>query len=56
MGGLVGGGLVLGAAVTVNDEAKHAWAAVQRSGRVLGTLFVNVKEYVALSRCRHRPY
>ena len=54
VGGLVGGALVLGAAVTVSDEAKHAWAAVQRSGRVLGTLFVNVKEYVAL--LWHRAY
>lgn len=42
---MVGGGLTLaGAAVTVNDDAKHAYVAVQRSSRVLSTLFVNVKE------------
>lgn len=44
---VVGGGLTLaGAAVTLNDDAKHAYTAVQRSSRVLSTLFVNVKECV----------
>lgn len=41
----VGGGLaLLGTAVAVNDDVKHAYVAVQRSSRVLSTLFVNVKE------------
>lgn len=30
--------------VTVNGDAKHAYVAVQRSSRVLSTLFLNVKE------------
>ncbi|KAF1970532.1 hypothetical protein BU23DRAFT_511455 [Bimuria novae-zelandiae CBS 107.79] len=43
---VVGGGLAIaGVTVTVNDDAKHAYIAVQRSSRVLSTLFVNVKDY-----------
>jgi hypothetical protein len=42
---VVGGGFAIaGAAVTINDDAKHAYTAVQRSSRVLSTLFINVKE------------
>jgi len=42
---VVGGGLAAaGTMVTINDDAKHAYTAVQRSSRVLSTLFVNVKE------------
>ncbi|KAF2652478.1 ubiquinone biosynthesis protein [Lophiostoma macrostomum CBS 122681] len=41
------GGLVLGGAtlVTVNDDAKHAVTAVQRSSRVVSTLFININDY-----------
>ncbi|KAJ4292386.1 hypothetical protein N0V90_009048 [Kalmusia sp. IMI 367209] len=43
---VVGGGLgVAAAVVVVNEDAKHAYTAVQRSSRVLSTLFVNVKDY-----------
>jgi hypothetical protein len=43
---LVSGGLGLTAvAVTVNDDAKHAITAVQRSSRVVSTLFICIKEY-----------
>ncbi|KAJ4358019.1 uncharacterized protein N0V89_002598 [Didymosphaeria variabile] len=43
---VVGGGLaVAGVVVTNNNDAKHAYTAVQRSSRVLSTLFVNVKDY-----------
>jgi len=41
----VGGGLtVVAVAVTINDDARHAYIAAQRSSRVLSTLFVNIKE------------
>ena len=47
---VAGGGLVLGATlVTATDDAKHAVTAVQRSSRVVSTLFININEYV-------RPY
>ncbi len=42
----MGGGIAVGAvAVSVNDEAKHAWTAAQRSYRVAATLALNIKEY-----------
>jgi aarF domain-containing kinase len=34
------------ALTAVNEDAKHAVTAVQRSGRVATTLFVNINEYV----------
>ncbi|KAF2204787.1 ABC1-domain-containing protein [Delitschia confertaspora ATCC 74209] len=41
-----GGALGLGgAAVTFNEDAKHGVTAVQRSSRVIGTLFINIKDY-----------
>ena len=47
---ITGGGLAIGAAaITINDDAKHAYTAAQRSYRVLGTLVLNIKEYV---KCR----
>ncbi|KAF1850008.1 ABC1-domain-containing protein [Cucurbitaria berberidis CBS 394.84] len=43
---IVGGGLAIGAGVvTINDDAKHAYVAAQRSYRVLGTLVLNIKDY-----------
>jgi aarF domain-containing kinase len=46
---VTGGALTIGAAVvTISDDAKHAKTAVERSYRVLGTLFLNVKEWVAI--------
>jgi aarF domain-containing kinase len=43
----VAGGLGIVAALTVvNEDAKHAVTAVQRSSRVATTLFVNINEYV----------
>lgn len=42
---VVGGGVALGAAVvTLNEDAKHAWAAAQRTYRVAATLALNIKE------------
>lgn len=42
---VLGAGIALGATVvTVNDEAKHAWAAAQRTSRVATTLALNIKE------------
>lgn len=42
---VLGGGVALGAAVvTVNDDAKHAWSAAQRTCRVATTLALNIKE------------
>lgn len=42
---IAGGGLTIGAAlVTINDDAKHAYTAVQRSSRVATTLYLNIKE------------
>jgi len=41
----VGGGLGISAAVfAVNEDAKHAYVAAERSGRVASTLFLNIKE------------
>lgn len=34
------------AAITFNEDAKHAYTAVQRSSRVVTTLFININEYV----------
>ncbi|KAF2004833.1 ABC1 kinase family protein [Amniculicola lignicola CBS 123094] len=43
---LAGGGIgVTSAIVAVNDDAKHAFAAAQRSGRVVSTLFVCINDY-----------
>ncbi|KAF1839254.1 ubiquinone biosynthesis protein [Decorospora gaudefroyi] len=43
---IAGGGLAMGAAaVTVNDEAKHAYVAAQRSYRVVATLVLNIRDY-----------
>ena len=54
---IAGGGLAIGAGVvTINDDAKHAYIATQRSYRVVGTLILNIKEYVLVtnaSRARH---
>lgn len=44
---IVGGGLVIGAAaIAVNEDAKHAYVAAQRSYRVVATLVMNIREYV----------
>lgn len=44
---ITGGGIAIGAAVvTINDDAKHAYVAAQRSYRVLSTLVLNIREYV----------
>lgn len=44
---IAGGALTIGAAaITINDDAKHAYTATQRSYRVLETLVLNIKEYV----------
>lgn len=44
---IAGGGIAIGAAVvTVNDDAKHAYVAAQRSYRVVATLVLNIREYV----------
>ncbi|KAL6707195.1 hypothetical protein ACN47E_004742 [Coniothyrium glycines] len=41
-----GGGIAIGAvAVTINDDAKHAYVAAQRSYRVVTTLVLNIKDY-----------
>jgi hypothetical protein len=32
------------AVLAVNEDAKHAYIAAERSGRVATTLFVNIKE------------
>lgn len=43
---VLGGGIAVGAAiVTVNDDAKHAWSAAQRTYRVAATLAWNIKDY-----------
>ncbi|KAF2794350.1 ABC1 kinase family protein [Melanomma pulvis-pyrius CBS 109.77] len=43
---IASGGLAISAAVvTVNDDAKHAVTAVQRSSRVVSTLFININDY-----------
>ncbi|CAO2658819.1 Nn.00g065420.m01.CDS01 [Neocucurbitaria sp. VM-36] len=43
---IAGGGLAIGAGVvTINDDAKHAYVAAQRSYRVVGTLVLNIKDY-----------
>ena len=42
---LAAGGLGIGTtAVAINEDAKHAFTAARRSGRVVSTLFVNIKE------------
>ena len=41
------GGLGLGA-IAFQDEAKHVYKAVQRTGRVAGTLALCINEYVDL--------
>jgi len=43
---VVGGIGAVTAAVALNDDARHAFAAVQRSGRVAATLFLCIAEYV----------
>jgi predicted unusual protein kinase regulating ubiquinone biosynthesis (AarF/ABC1/UbiB family) len=44
---IAGGALTIGvAAVTVSDDAKHAYTATKRSYRVLETLVLNIREYV----------
>jgi aarF domain-containing kinase len=44
---ITGGGLAIGAGVvTINDDAKHAYVAAQRSYRVAATLVLNIREYV----------
>lgn len=49
---IAGGGIAIGAvAVTINDDAKHAYVAAQRSYRVVTTLVLNIKEYVEASSC-----
>lgn len=43
---IAGGGVAIGAAaITINDDAKHAYVAAQRSYRVVGTLVLNIKDY-----------
>ncbi|KAF2847994.1 hypothetical protein T440DRAFT_500753 [Plenodomus tracheiphilus IPT5] len=43
---ITGGGIALGAGVvTLNEDAKHAYVAAQRSYRVLTTLILNIKDY-----------
>ncbi|KAI4937177.1 uncharacterized protein J4E92_001906 [Alternaria infectoria] len=43
---ITGGGVAIGAAiVTVNDDAKHAYVAAQRSYRVVATLVLNIRDY-----------
>jgi hypothetical protein len=50
--GIAAGGFVLGAGlVTINDDAKHAYTAVQRSARVVDTLFRNINEYANALFC-----
>ncbi|UPX17206.1 phosphate system positive regulatory protein pho81, variant 2 [Ascochyta rabiei] len=43
---VLGGGVAVGGAVvTLNDDAKHAWSAAQRTYRVAATLALNIKDY-----------
>ena len=42
-----GGGVVVGTAVALQDEAKYVVNAAQRTGRVVSTLFININEYVS---------
>ena len=42
-----GGSLAAGAAF-LTDDVKHGYIAVERSGRVVGTLAVNINEYVCM--------
>ncbi|KAF2466980.1 ABC1-domain-containing protein [Lindgomyces ingoldianus] len=43
---LATGGLgITTAAVTLNDDAKHVFTAIQRSSRVVSTLFININDY-----------
>jgi hypothetical protein len=47
---IAGGVFTIGAAaITVSDDAKHAYTATKRSYRVLETLVLNIREYVAYS-------
>lgn len=49
---ITGGAFTIGAAaLTISDDAKHAKMAVERSYRVLGTLALNVKEWVGCLIC-----
>ena len=41
-----GGALVTTAAVAFTDDVKHAYEAVERTGRVVGTLAVCINELV----------
>lgn len=44
---ILGGSVLAGTAtVSVSDDAKHIVQAAQRSGRVVGTLFLCINEYV----------
>jgi hypothetical protein len=44
---IAGGVFTVGAAaVTLSDDAKHAYTATKRSYRVLETLVLNIREYV----------
>lgn len=40
-------------AVAFNDDAKHIAGAAQRTGRVVGTLFVNINEYASMISTRN---
>ncbi|KAH8730038.1 hypothetical protein GQ44DRAFT_607685 [Phaeosphaeriaceae sp. PMI808] len=49
-----GGALAIGATVvTINDDAKHAYTAAQRSYRVLTTLYLNIKDYRKVLKLDH---
>jgi aarF domain-containing kinase len=51
---VAGGALTIGvAAVTISDDAKHAYTATQRSYRVLETLVLNIREYVLSNLSYH---
>lgn len=48
----VGGGvLIVGIFALFEDEIKHGFAAVQRSGRVLSALVLNINEYRVALKC-----
>ncbi|KAF1940767.1 ABC1-domain-containing protein [Clathrospora elynae] len=53
---IAGSGLAIGAGVvTINDDAKHAYVAAQRSYRVLATLVFNIKAYRDVLKCDGEP-
>jgi hypothetical protein len=53
---VAGGAFTIGAAaITVSDDAKHAYTATQRSYRVLETLVLNIREYVRFLRLHGTP-